>query len=66
MKVILDANVFVSAAIQRGPSYRIVDSWFAGTGDFEIVMGVFLVAVAGAMPFWLRFSRGRDKATVYR
>ena len=38
MKVILDANVFVSAAIQRGPSYRIVDSWFAGTGDFEIVM----------------------------
>lgn len=35
-------------------------------GDFEIVMGLFLVAVAGAMPFWLRFSRGRDKATVYR
>ncbi|MBK7952225.1 MAG: MFS transporter [Deltaproteobacteria bacterium] len=34
--------------------------------DFEIVMGVFLVAVAGAMPAWLRFSRGRDKATVYR
>ncbi len=34
--------------------------------DFEIVMGIFLVAVAGAMPFWLRFSRGRDKATVYR
>jgi len=35
-------------------------------GDFEIVMGVFLVAVAGAMPAWLRFSWGRDKATVYR
>lgn len=35
-------------------------------GDFEIVMGIFLVAVAGAMPFWLRFSRGRDKAAVYR
>lgn len=34
--------------------------------DFEIVMGVFLVAVASAMPAWLRFSRGRDKATVYR
>lgn len=34
--------------------------------DFEIVMGVFLVAVAGAMPGWLHFARGRDKATVYR
>jgi Na+/melibiose symporter-like transporter len=34
--------------------------------DFEIVMGIFLVAVAGAMPFWLRVARGRDKATVYR
>ncbi|MBY0401423.1 glycoside-pentoside-hexuronide (GPH):cation symporter [Myxococcota bacterium] len=34
--------------------------------DFETVMGVFLVAVAGAMPAWLRFSRGRDKASVYR
>ena len=34
--------------------------------DFEIVMGVFLVATVVAMPFWLRFARGRDKATVYR
>jgi sugar (glycoside-pentoside-hexuronide) transporter len=35
-------------------------------GDFEIVMGLFLVAVVVAMPFWLRFARTRDKATVYR
>lgn len=35
-------------------------------GDFEIVMGAFLVSVAGAMPGWLRFARGRDKASVYR
>ena len=35
-------------------------------GDFEIVMGAFLLAVVGAMPFWLRFSHGRDKAAVYR
>lgn len=35
-------------------------------GDFEIVMGVFLVSVVFAMPAWLRFARGRDKATVYR
>ena len=30
MKVVIDANVFVSAAIQRGPSRRIVDAWLAG------------------------------------
>ncbi len=33
---------------------------------FEIVMGGFLLSVVGAMPLWLRFARGRDKATVYR
>lgn len=34
-------------------------------GDFELVMFVFLVSVVVAMPFWLRFARGRDKSTVY-
>lgn len=38
MRVIIDANVFVSAAIQRGASHRIVASWLAGTADFEVVM----------------------------
>jgi GPH family glycoside/pentoside/hexuronide:cation symporter len=33
--------------------------------DFEPVMGVFLASVVVAMPFWLRFSRGRDKKTTY-
>ena len=33
--------------------------------DFEPVMAVFLVSVVIAMPFWLRFSRGRDKKTTY-
>lgn len=33
--------------------------------DFEIVMTVFLVSVVVAMPIWLRFSRGRDKKTIY-
>ena len=33
--------------------------------DFEPVMAVFLVSVVVAMPFWLRFSRGRDKNTTY-
>ncbi len=38
MLIVIDANVFVSAAIQRGASYRIVESWLNGTADFEIVM----------------------------
>jgi len=33
--------------------------------DFEPVMAVFLISVVTAMPLWLRFSRGRDKKTVY-
>jgi len=36
--VVIDANVFVSAAIQRGAPFRIIDSWLSGTADFEIVM----------------------------
>jgi putative PIN family toxin of toxin-antitoxin system len=36
--VVLDANVFVSAAIQRGASHRIVQSWLTGSATFEIVM----------------------------
>lgn len=36
--VVIDANVFVSAAIQRGASYRVVESWLAGAADFEVVM----------------------------
>jgi len=37
MRVVLDANVFVSAAIQKGASYRIVQRWL-GAGHFEVVM----------------------------
>ena len=36
--VVLDANVFVSAAIQRGTSYRLVESWLTGNAPFEVVM----------------------------
>ena len=32
---------------------------------FEPMMFAFLVSTVFAMPFWLRFARGRDKATVY-
>lgn len=37
LRVVLDANVLISAAIQRGPSYRIVQSWLAGQ-TFELVI----------------------------
>ena len=40
----IDANVFVSAAIQRGASHRIVMSWLAGTAEFELVMCPELLA----------------------
>jgi uncharacterized protein len=36
--VVIDANVFVSAAIQRGASHRIVSTWLIGEADFEIIM----------------------------
>ena len=44
MLVVLDANVFVSAAIQRGASHRIVQSWLTGTASFELVMCPALLA----------------------
>ena len=38
MKVVIDANVFVSAAIQKGASHRIVMAWLEGAGDIDLVM----------------------------
>lgn len=37
MRVVLDANLFVSGAIQKGASFRIVQRWLAG-GDFEVII----------------------------
>ena len=42
-----------------------VTYWIGRPQDFEIVMGVFLVAVALSLPFWLRLARGRDKSTMF-
>jgi Na+/melibiose symporter-like transporter len=39
--------------------------WLGRSQDFELVMFLFLGAVVLALPFWLRFSRGRDKARVF-
>ena len=36
MKVVIDANVWISAAIRKGPSYVIVDRWLAGE-EIEVV-----------------------------
>lgn len=30
--------MFVSAAIQRGASHRIIESWLGGSAEFEVVM----------------------------
>lgn len=38
MLVVIDANVFVSAAIQRGASHHIIESWLSGRANFEVVM----------------------------
>jgi len=43
MKVVLDANVLVSAAIQTGPSYRLVARWL-DHGDLEVVICPALLA----------------------
>lgn len=37
MKVVIDANVWISAAIRKGPSYVIVDRWLAGA-EIEVVI----------------------------
>ena len=42
-----------------------VTFWIGRSQDFEIVMGLFLVAVAVSLPIWLRLARGRDKATIF-
>jgi putative PIN family toxin of toxin-antitoxin system len=38
MRVVLDANIWVSAAIRTGPAHRIVQSWLAGSASFEVVI----------------------------
>jgi uncharacterized protein len=38
VRVVIDANVFVSAAIGRGPSTRLIDQWLSGQASFEIIV----------------------------
>ena len=37
MRVVLDANVLISAVIQAGPSYRIVSRWLDDADDDYLV-----------------------------
>ena len=37
MRVVLDANVLISAVIQAGPSYRIVSRWL-DAADLDVVI----------------------------
>lgn len=42
-----------------------VSYWLGRSGDFELVMLLFLGAVVVALPVWLRIARGRDKSAVF-
>ena len=66
MRVVLDANVFVSGAIQKGASFRIVQRWLAG-GDFEVMLCPELIAeVADVLTLrprprkWIELATAQD------
>ena len=44
VRVVIDANVFVSAAIGRGPSTRLIDQWMSGQASFELIVCPRLVS----------------------
>lgn len=63
MRVVLDANVFVSGAIQKGSSFRIVQRWLVG-GDFEVILCLGLLAeVADVLTERPRLRKWIDLAT---
>lgn len=44
VRVVIDANVWVSAAIRTGPAHRIVQRRLTGAGDFEVIICHTLIA----------------------
>lgn len=38
VRVVIDANMFVSAVIGRGSSTRLVDEWMSGQAPFEVIV----------------------------
>lgn len=66
MRVVLDANVFVSGAISRGPSHRIVQRWLE-RGDFDVVVcPELLVEVTAVLVERPRLRRWIDLAAARR
>jgi len=49
IRVVVDANVFVSAAISRGPSHRIVSAIFMGQGVSAVVCPALLAEVSSVL-----------------
>lgn len=49
MRAVLDSNVLISAAISRGPAYRIVRAWFERQHFELIICDSLLEEVAGAL-----------------
>ena len=49
MKVVIDANVFVSAAIRHGPSRRIVDAWLERDSFGVVACPRLLTEVRGVL-----------------
>ena len=47
VRVVIDANVFVSVAIGRGPSTRLIDQWMSGQTSFELVVCPRLIGEIG-------------------
>jgi predicted nucleic acid-binding protein len=45
MRVVLDANVLISAVIQAGPSYRIVSRWLDEAGLDVVICPAVLAEV---------------------
>lgn len=63
MRVVIDANVFVSAAIRTGPSHRIVQAWLQRNA-FDVVISRLLVAeVRDVLTGRPRLRRWIDLAT---
>jgi len=44
VRVVIDANVWVSAAIRTGPAHRIVQRWLTEAGHFEVIICHKLIA----------------------
>ena len=66
MRVVLDTNVFVSAAIQTGPPYRIVQRWLKHREFYVIICPMLLAEVAEVLTKRLHMRRRIEPAAARR